>query len=63
MISLRRLISRHDKKGAMMASGDHLKIWFPAMIEGLRRAWQPGMVIPPFITEVKSRDYAANANF
>jgi hypothetical protein len=33
----------------MMASGDHLKIWFPAMIEGLRRAWQPGMSWPEII--------------
>lgn len=25
--------------------------------------WSDGSVIPPFITEFKSRDYAANANF
>jgi hypothetical protein len=49
MISLRRLISRHDKKGAMMASGDHLKIWFPAMVDELRRLWEPEMSWPEII--------------
>jgi hypothetical protein len=49
MTSLHRLISRHDKKGAIMASGDHLKTWFPAMVDELRRLWQPGMLWPEII--------------
>ena len=26
-----------------MASGGQLKVWFPAMVEELRRLWKPGM--------------------
>ena len=32
-----------------MASGDHLKVWFPAMVENLRGLWQPGMTWPEII--------------
>ena len=32
-----------------MASGDHLKTWFPAMVEELRRLWKAEMSWPEII--------------
>ena len=32
-----------------MASGDHLTVWFPAMVESLRSQWQSGMTWPEII--------------